>query len=624
MENSGTMKVRFPISAKLLILVTLLLAVSLSAAVALISFVLSKDVYRKAEENNYSINKSSSDAANLLLKSTRANILGFLEILNHIDLYSEDAQNAATSFFKYNPDIAAVILTTSSLETGLGTGNEILLTGNNFFYEKETDNTLPSIFFNAHKDDLIRAAQGEELLINADSLFGFPMLALITPYTKSGTAAGVLFSPKVLDESFDSNVYAYLINAEGDILVNPQTDFHFQYGELLNRHTLQNILESTQSKGQTVFTSKNGTRYLAAYKKLAVANSIVITAIPYDTVFSGIYSSAKENIFLCLIVLFAAVLIVWFFSGTIRSPLKQLVFAAKNVENGDIEGGYAAANGITNKRKDEIGALAQAFSVMCNSLLMQPARCLESGELLSEGLSLKTTVLYLNLQNFNKVSKDMESKAAWDFMNNYIMRISACIKKTGGFTGKCTGKTVMAHWGAAETTGDIAHDALNAIRTALMIRVALAEFNKEQEQENKPVIQAACGINSGNVIAGQICSGEFSEYTVIGSAVSLAHKTESLNKVFHTDILITEYTWKLVRSYLITKEMPSITIKDYAEPVRIFAVVNLLSPEMEQQPYPTNLAEVRELLNIDAADSSVTEKTELEKKIAINWNELDL
>jgi adenylate cyclase len=99
--------------------------------------------------------------------------------------------------------------------------------------------------------------------------------------------------------------------------------------------------------------------------------------------------------------------------------------------------------------------------------------------------------------------------------------------------------------------------------------------------------------------------------------VNLASRTEALNKPLATDILITENTWKLVGKYLITEEMPPVSVKGKEKPVRMFAVVNMRAKEGEAQPKPETLAEVRKLLGIEAPDLNKVDTGGEEKKYKI-------
>jgi adenylate cyclase len=190
-------------------------------------------------------------------------------------------------------------------------------------------------------------------------------------------------------------------------------------------------------------------------------------------------------------------------------------------------------------------------------------------------------VFFSDIRSFTAISEKLSPQEVLEFLNDYMERMVACVISTGGVIDKFIGDAVMAHWGAVESAGSPARDALNAVRAALMMRAALANFNHGRGGEKRPPVRIGCGLNSGHLVAGQIGSDERLEYTVIGGTVSLADKTETLNKVFGTEILITENTWRLVRSRLVTEEMPSVTVN--GKNVRIFAVINAADPEMAEE-----------------------------------------
>jgi adenylate cyclase len=103
------------------------------------------------------------------------------------------------------------------------------------------------------------------------------------------------------------------------------------------------------------------------------------------------------------------------------------------------------------------------------------------------------------------------------------------------------------------------------------------------------------------------------EYTVTGAPVNLASRIESLNKLFGTDILITEDTWRLVKKKFITQEMPSVTVIGKEKPVRIFAVINFA----KNKKGPKSIAKVRRILGIAAPDFSKLDVNSIEEKYMI-------
>jgi len=133
-----------------------------------------------------------------------------------------------------------------------------------------------------------------------------------------------------------------------------------------------------------------------------------------------------------------------------------------------------------------------------------------------------------------------------------------------------------------------------------MMRYALLDFNKDRGGDERPLIHNGCGVNTGPCIAGQIGSMQRMEYTVIGDAVNLASRIEALNKPFGTDILISEYSYDLVKDEVIVEAMPAIKVKGKAEPLTIYAVIKLKGAEG-----PGTLSALRKFLGIKPPEAAV-------------------
>jgi adenylate cyclase len=259
--------------------------------------------------------------------------------------------------------------------------------------------------------------------------------------------------------------------------------------------------------------------------------------------------------------------------------------------------------------------LKDTFGKFINKEIAEQAM---KGELKLGGESKQVSVFFSDIRNFTAISERMPAQDVVGFLNSYLMLMVNCVTKTGGVVDKFIGDAIMAIWGAPVSSGNPARDALSCVRSSLMMRVALQEYNKTRGSGNRPHLTIGCGINTGDVVAGQIGSKERMEYTVIGDTVNLASRTEALNKALGTDILITENTWNLSNKYIIAEEMPSVTVKGKEKPIRLFAVINLKvnKPGM-QQPTPHTLAELREMLGLSAPNLAALNLNEEEKKYKI-------
>jgi adenylate cyclase len=455
-----------------------------------------------------------------------------------------------------------------------------------------------------------QAAAGETLILNGMPAFGIPLLVLCCPWGGSGFsgAAAVFFSSEPLSETFETEANSsYMVSGDGDVLVHPEQDLVRAGANFGSQDFIRSVWESPRESMQRLYTAEDGRRYFGAFTKLSLANAAVITTIEYDVVFEGIQATTRRNIYLTLMVLLASVIFIRIFSKTISKPLKLLTWAAEQIEGGRFE------IALDPKTKDEIGALTVSFGRMSKALGVfgrftnrEIAVRAMRGEITPGGLSKHATIFFSDIRDFTATSENFTRKYGEEasdkivyWLNDYLTRMVDCVERTGGVVDKFIGDAVMAHWGAVYSSGSVAQDAFNGIKTALMMRAALCAMNRNRRfgDPANPPIRIGCGINTGIVTAGQIGSEKRMEYTVIGDPVNLASRIEALNKPLGTDILITENTWNLVADALVTEEMPPVRVKGKKKTLRLFAVVNI-----KKVTGPKTLAELRKLLGIKPPD----------------------
>jgi adenylate cyclase len=588
------LRIRYPIGFKLMFIITVLLALSLGAITILVSTLVSMDIRVTAENTNFSANGQAAETAERFFSDTRSAARMFLYSLNALPPAEQDG----AYFFTENREVAALV-----------TGGRRLV-NDTFFLVHEADPAPLASFLDSRGGYLARAGAGETIVLNAGTEFTIPLLALLLQ-GPDGTAAAVFVSSDSLAQSFgESTNSSFLINSEGDVLIHPDQELVTKGANFREDPFVMSLRERSELRMQNLYTGDGGIRYFGAFTKLAPGNLAVITTIGYDLVFEGIAATTNRNIWLSAGVLFISILCVWFFSKTISVPLKNLSAAALKIK----EGNFNAA--VHTKNRDEIGLLTESFVEMSRGLAERErlkdtfgrfinreiAEKAMKGELELGGENRQVTVFFSDIRDFTAISEKMIPQDVVGLLNSYLVRMVACVSKTGGVVDKFIGDAIMAIWGAPASTGNIARDALACVRAALLMRVALGEYNRRRGTEKRPHIRMGCGINTGDVVVGQIGSRERMEYTAIGDTVNLASRTEALNKPFGTDILITENTWKLVRDYIFFEEMPGVTVKGKEAPVRMFAVINLKVKAGRKQPGPVTLAELRRQLGIEAPD----------------------
>ena len=149
------------------------------------------------------------------------------------------------------------------------------------------------------------------------------------------------------------------------------------------------------------------------------------------------------------------------------------------------------------------------------------------------GQEVYVTVLFTDMRNFSTFSEKQQPAETLILLNEYLGAIASVVLQHGGMVDKYIGDAVMAVFGVPiphDLEQDRSKDAQNAVMAAVEAAKQLIEMNKHRIAQGLPQVVTGIGINSGMVIAGSLGSEERLEYSVLGDAVNVASRLESLNK----------------------------------------------------------------------------------------------
>ena len=138
-----------------------------------------------------------------------------------------------------------------------------------------------------------------------------------------------------------------------------------------------------------------------------------------------------------------------------------------------------------------------------------------------------------------------------------------------GTLDKFVGDMVMALFGAPLDDEDHAE---HAVQTALAMSRRSTSSTAEWQSQGRPPLDIGIGINTGDMVAGNIGSDTIMSYTVIGDAVNLGARLESLNKEYGTRIIISEATRARLKGRYDIRPLGDVVVKGKSEPVAIFEV----------------------------------------------------
>jgi adenylate cyclase len=188
------------------------------------------------------------------------------------------------------------------------------------------------------------------------------------------------------------------------------------------------------------------------------------------------------------------------------------------------------------------------------------------------GQRREMTVLFSDMRGFTTLSESGEAEDLVRQLNQYFTRMVEVVFAHRGTIDKFVGDMVMALYGAPLDDADHAD---HAVQTALAMVRELEQLNRLWAVEGRAALDIGIGINTGEMIAGNIGSDTIMSYTVIGDNVNLGARLESLNKEFGTRILISEATRRQLKGHYDLRPLGDVTVKGKTKAVQVFEVRDL-------------------------------------------------
>jgi adenylate cyclase len=182
------------------------------------------------------------------------------------------------------------------------------------------------------------------------------------------------------------------------------------------------------------------------------------------------------------------------------------------------------------------------------------------------------SVVMTDMRNFTALGESYGEAGVEDFtkvMNSYMTALSRPILKNDGTLIKFIGDASLHIHGAPLDDPDHAY---RAVQTALEMIEAVKGFNEELAVLGKPPVGMGAGVNTGEIVVGNIGAESKFGYDVLGDPVSLAARLESQTKGYGVLMIISENTARLVEDRFPLWELDNIAVKGKTEPVRIFAI----------------------------------------------------
>jgi class 3 adenylate cyclase len=282
-------------------------------------------------------------------------------------------------------------------------------------------------------------------------------------------------------------------------------------------------------------------------------------------------------VFLLVVGIATAAGLALFVSRSVAGPLARLRVAMAHVERGEL-GVRAPVLG-----NDEIGGLSEGFNRMVDGLRDRELVKETFGKYVSpevrdeilggriplDGQLREVTILFADLRDFTPWVEKSDPRQVVLDLNAYFTEMEAAIRRHGGLVLQYIGDEIEAVFGAP--VADPAH-ATHAVRAAVDMRRRLAAWNAARRAAGDTPLRHGIGIHTGPVVAGNIGSAERLAYTLVGDAVNLASRLQSLTKDVGCDILVSADTRRHLDGDLALTPLPALRVKGKSEEVEVFSL----------------------------------------------------
>jgi adenylate cyclase len=319
--------------------------------------------------------------------------------------------------------------------------------------------------------------------------------------------------------------------------------------------------------------------FLAAYAPIRDSGGLVVGALRLD-VDAGKVAEAESNIWWTILngsrlTLLGILAGSFLLASRMSAPLVQLAGEVQRIQDFDLSG----ETGVRSSFR-EIALVGGAIQSMKMSL--RSFKKFVASDLVSDLLSLsreaklgtekrELTLLFSDIVDFTTISERLSSQQLEQNMGEYFGSMLYCIKEHAGTIDKFIGDAVMAFWNAPRKCRT---HAVQACHAALSCRREVHRINQRLQAGGYPPFHTRFGLNTGECIVGNMGTEDRMSYTAIGDTVNLASRIEAINKLYGTEILVSESTYWQAKDVFAFRTVDRVVVKGKTAQVQIYELVD--------------------------------------------------
>ena len=377
---------------------------------------------------------------------------------------------------------------------------------------------------------------------------------------------------------------AFILDRRGAVIAAPDPDAD-ELNALKTNHPLFPVaVDAIQQAGNSYETSsgrafhtqvnRDGKAYEAVLTPISFPGWSLVTVVPELEFLGPVQSTIHQLLIgLAILIVIAGLLSAWLAQRLIAKPLIKVVNEIRHVERFDLDKVERHSSQLT-EIENLSGAIADMALGLAAFRKYIPADLVK--RLISDGHGARLggavrpmTVMFVDLAGFTGMSERLGDRII-PLISRYFDLVSTQVQDHGGTIDKFIGDAVMAFWGAPASNPD---HAMDCCRAALACQRAVHDSGL-LDDEGHPV-KIRIGINSGDMLVGNIGSEVRLNYTVIGDAVNIASRLEGTNKLYGSQIIIGPETRRLAGRHICVRELDRLAVYGRAGGLQIYELLGM-------------------------------------------------
>lgn len=285
-----------------------------------------------------------------------------------------------------------------------------------------------------------------------------------------------------------------------------------------------------------------------------------------------------------IVVLILALLVSVLLSRSISRPIMYLADQTKKIKDMYLDEPLELKSHIREVQimRDAIQRMKAGLTAFNKYVPSELVR-----ELISSDLEVKLggerkelTILFSDIQGFTSISETMPHEELMLHVSEYLTELTPVLLDNDATVDKFIGDSIMAFWGAPKPDE---YHALHACRTTLLCLRKVSEMNERWEKIGKPVLHTRFGIHTGETIVGNVGSDLRMNYTVLGDSVNVASRLEQANKLYGTNIIVSENTYLQTRDNCLFRPLGIVNLKGKKEGLKIYELLDMQADAHENK-----------------------------------------